>query len=127
MTFSLELFQRADELVDSAAKPIEAPYNQRVTATQMREGGSQPSPVGAGARHTVLEHTVAAELCKGILLKVELLILRQKAGVADQNAGDGIRLGGRGRDAPFRAGSQVSFWQWHAGFATQFPHEFRGK
>ena len=58
-----------------AAEPVEAPDDEGVAAAEVGEGGSQAGPVGAGAGGAVLEHAMAAELCEGIALKVELLIL----------------------------------------------------
>src|SRR5215831_6608891 len=72
-----------DQILDGAPEPIEAPHHERVTFTHEVLDLPQPRAISHGTADPVDNDPFTTRLLQGVLLKVEMLLVRGDACVSD--------------------------------------------
>src|SRR5215471_16731611 len=72
-----------DQILEGATKSVQPPDHQGILGSQEILELRQPRPLGHHATHTVHNDLRAARLPEGILLELEVLILRRHPRIAD--------------------------------------------
>src|SRR5215831_8103019 len=72
-----------DQILDGAPEPIEAPHHERATFTHDVLDLPQPRAISHGTADSVDNDPLTTRLLQGVLLKVEMLLVRGDACVSD--------------------------------------------
>ncbi len=78
-------YDGVDQMPERSPQPIQAPDHQSVATSQVADGSSKTRTLGFRPRNVIGEELLAACLFETVQLKVESLIVRGDAGVADQH------------------------------------------